>query len=165
MRRGVFASCLCASQAARPRKLFLAKQIFRNLLKHEAVTRRREMVVTQNEEVLIPILVCIGRGEEGGIQIDERLAPAGAKIAPQRNLPAVAVALRKLLRPGIHYDAQGNVSGFQQISQRPHVLQRSRDTRVYSERLIIMADIEARNGPADAGVVGICLLYTSDAAD
>ena len=69
------------------------------------------MIVSENEEVLVPVLVGISRGEESRKQVDERLAPALTEIAPERNLPAVTIALRDLLRPGIDHDGQGNIPG------------------------------------------------------
>src|ERR1700676_4043265 len=109
-----------------------------NLLKHEAVTRRRKMIVAQNVEMFVPVLVGFGRGEEDRKQVDERLAAALTEFAPERHLPAVAISLRKLLSPGINHDRQGNISRRQQIGQRLHVLQRSCATTLHAKRLVVV---------------------------
>lgn len=126
-----------------------------NLHEHEPVATRREMIVSENEEMFIPILVGISGGEEDRKQVYERLATPLTELAPQGNLPTVTIPLRKLLRPRVYDDRQGNIPSRQQFGQSPHVLQGSRDTTLNSKRLITTAGVEARNRPADAGVIGI----------
>src|SRR5450759_2546685 len=129
--------------------------MFCHLPKHEPVAFSRIMIVSKDEEMFVPVPVGIGRGEERRKQVDECLAAALTKLAPERNLPTVAVSLRDLLRPRVYDDRQGNIPGRQQVGQRPNVLQGSRDAAVNSERLIGITDVEARNGPADAGVISV----------
>src|SRR6266436_8155067 len=131
------------------------KQMFRKLPKHQPVAIDREMIISENVEMFVPILVGVSRGEENRIQIYECLATVRTEIAPERNLPAVAIALCDLLRPGVNHDRQGNFPRRQQVAQRPHVLQRSRDAAAHTKRLIAIADVEAGNRPTDAGVIGV----------
>src|SRR5664279_5607245 len=135
--------------------VFPLKQMPCKLLKHQSVTSRREMIVAENEKMFVPVLVCVSRGEEDRKQVDERLAPALAEPAPERHLPAVAVALRQLLRPGIYHDRQWNISSCQQIGEGPHVLQGSCDAALNAKRLIGATDVQAWRCPADAAVIGI----------
>jgi hypothetical protein len=78
--------------------------------KQEAVAGRRVVIVAQDEEMFVPVLVGRRRREERQEQADERLAAARTELAPQRDLPAVVIALRQLLRSGIDHDRQRNVS-------------------------------------------------------
>src|SRR5258705_3747933 len=126
-----------------------------DLHKHEPVASCREMIISENEEMFIPILVGISGGEEDRKQVYERLTTTLTELAPQGNLSTVTIPLRKLLRPRVDDDRQGNIPSRQQFGQSPHVLQGSRGTPLNSKRLITIADVEARNRPADAGVIGI----------
>src|ERR1700751_74709 len=92
-------------------------QTLPELLEHHAVAGSREVVVAENIEVLVPVLVATGGGEIGREQIDKALAMAEKKIPPQRDLAAVAVVLRDLLRPGIDHDGQGNAAARQGIGK------------------------------------------------
>src|SRR5271166_1266065 len=76
-----------------PQTRRLLKKTPCQFLKHEPVAGRREMIVAENVEMLVPVLVGASRGEEDRKQVDERLAPALAELAPERNLPAVTIAL------------------------------------------------------------------------
>src|ERR1700675_3328130 len=102
----------------------------RKLAKHHPVAFDREMIVPENVAMFVPALVGIGGGEERRIQIDERLAATRTEIAPQRNLAAVAIALRDLLCPGVNDDGQGNMMSRQQIGKPAHVLERSFDAAI-----------------------------------
>ena len=77
-----------------------SEQAFRHLFEYHPVAGGGEMIVADNVETFVPVLVGSGCGEEGRVQVDECLAASLAEVAPQRNLPAVAIALRNLLRPG-----------------------------------------------------------------
>src|SRR3981081_3201379 len=145
MRRGRLAICLAASSSAAS---CLSKQMSCKLPKHQPVTSGRKMIVSQNEKMFVPVPVGFGRGEEDRKQVDELLAPALTEFAPQRNLPAVTISLRKLLGPGIDHDRQGNISRRQQIGHSPHVVQGSRDAALNSKRLVVAGDVQARNYPA-----------------
>src|SRR6266481_4544808 len=112
-----------------------SKQPFWQLAEHEPVAFCRIMVLAENKEVFVRGPVGIGGGKEHREQIDEGLAAAGAELAPKRYLPAVAVALRQLLSPGIDHDGQRNLLRRQQVGERPHVLQRPRNAALDAERL------------------------------
>src|SRR5260370_16019884 len=112
------------------------KQMSCKFMNNEPVAGCRVMIVTENVEMCVPVLVGVSGGEDDRKQVDECLAAAGAKIAPERDLPAVAIALRDLRRPGVNHDRQGDIAGCQQVAQRPHVLQGPGDAAFNAERLI-----------------------------
>jgi hypothetical protein len=60
----------------------LRQEPLRQLLEHDAVALRGEMIVAQDVEVFVPILVGIAGGEERREQIDEGLAVSRAEVAP-----------------------------------------------------------------------------------
>src|SRR5262249_46150951 len=72
---------------------------------HQGVAGRGEVIVADDVETLVPVPVGFARPEQCREQVDERLAMLLlAEPAPKRDLPAVAIALRDLLRPGIDDD-------------------------------------------------------------
>src|SRR5439155_8922073 len=101
-----------------------------DLPRHQLIAFSREVIVADDVEPFIPALVGLACREEHRKQVDEGLAALLAEIAPQRDLTAVAIALRDLLRPGIDDDGQRNVSRSQEIGELSHVLQRAPDAAI-----------------------------------
>src|SRR4051812_20165991 len=109
MHRGCLAIWLAAGAVKTGDFIRFSKQMPCKLLKHQSVTGLREVIVSEVEEVFVPVLARFSRGKEHRKQVDECFASAFAEFAPQGNLPAVAIALRQLLRPGIYHDGQRNI--------------------------------------------------------
>src|SRR5262249_38060445 len=106
---------------------------------HQGVAGRGEVIVADDVETLVPVPVGFARPEQCREQVDERLAMLLlAEPAPKRDLPAVAIALRDLLRPGIDDDRQRDISRSQQVGELAHVLQRALDAAIDAERLVIV---------------------------
>src|SRR6266550_47298 len=101
------------SKSSRSRR----QQALRELLEQHPVSGGGKMIVAEDIKMLVPILVGICGGEIDRKQVDERLAAGRTKVSPQRDLPAVAVVLRDLLRPGVDHNGERNAAARQQVGQ------------------------------------------------